>query len=119
MIRSKGVGVYFVTKDPSDIPIAILGQLGNRVLHALRIYTPKQQVAVNAMLQLPSANSHKDFREAITTLEDGQALVSFLDENGVPERIERTTILPPQSSMKRLTHEQWMEAIRLSRFQTT
>ena len=92
LIRSKGVGVYFVTQYPNDIPDTILGQLGNRVQHALRAYTPKDQKAVQVAAETfgPSGFSTA---EAITTLETGEALISFLDAKGAPGIVERAKIL--------------------------
>ena len=99
LIRSKGVGVYFITQSPADIPMTILGQLGNRIQHALRAYTPLDQKAVKVAAQTFRANPAFDTEEAITTLKTGEALVSFLDEHGAPGVVERATILPPQSFM--------------------
>ena len=100
LIRSKGVGVYFVTQSPADIPMSILGQLGNRIQHALRAYTPLEQKAVRTAAQTFRANPAFSTEEAITTLATGEALVSFLDAEGAPGIVEKATILPPQSSMK-------------------
>ena len=102
LIRSKGVGVYFVTQNPADIPMSILGQLGNRIQHALRAYTPAEQKAVRTAAQTFRANPAFNTAEAITTLATGEALVSFLDAEGAPGMVEKATILPPQSSMKSL-----------------
>ena len=99
LIRSKGVGVYFVTQNPSDIPSNILGQLSNRIQHALRAYTPLDQKAVKAAAQTLRANPAFDTEEAITNLKTGEALVSFLDAKGAPTVVDRATILPPQSYM--------------------
>ena len=99
LIRSKGVGVYFITQQPSDIPDAVLAQLGNKVQHALRAYTPNEQKAVRAAAQGFRANPAFDTQQAIMDLGTGEALVSFLDEKGRPEVVERATILPPQSQM--------------------
>ena len=99
LIRSKGVGVYFITQSPADIPMTILGQLGNRIQHALRAYTPLDQKAVKVAAQTFRTNPSFDTEEAITTLKTGEALVSFLDEHGAPGVVERATILPPQSFM--------------------
>ena len=99
LIRSKGVGVYFITQQPSDIPDAVLAQLGNKVQHALRAYTPNEQKAVRAAAQGFHPNPNFDTREAILDLGTGEALVSFLDEKGRPSVVERATILPPQSRM--------------------
>ena len=99
LIRSKGVGVYFITQQPSDVPDAVLAQLGNKVQHALRAYTPNEQKAVKAAADGFRPNPAFDTREAILDLGTGEALVSFLDEKGRPSVVERATILPPQSLM--------------------
>ena len=103
LIRSKGVGVYFITQSPADIPMSILGQLGNRVQHALRAYTPLDQKAVKVAAQTFRTNQDFDTEEAITALKTGEALVSFLDEDGAPGIVERVTILPPQSMLGALS----------------
>ncbi len=97
LIRSKGVGVYFVTQNPLDIPAPVLGQLGNRVQHALRAFTPQDQKAVRAAADTFRANPGVDTFKTITELEVGEALVSFLDEKGTPAPVERAFICPPQS----------------------
>jgi hypothetical protein len=99
LIRSKGVGVFFITQQPSDIPDAVLAQLGNKVQHALRAYTPNEQKAVRAAAQGFRPNPNFDTREAILDLGTGEALISFLDGKGRPSVVERATILPPQSQM--------------------
>ena len=106
LIRSKGVGVFFITQSPADIPRTILGQLGNRIQHALRAYTPLDQKAVKVAAQTFRTNPAFDTEEAITTLKTGEALVSFLDEHGAPGIVERATILPPQSYMGAITAEE-------------
>jgi DNA helicase HerA-like ATPase len=98
LIRSKGVGVYFVTQNPADIPMAILSQLGNRVQHALRAFTPLDQKAVKAAAQTFRAYPDFDTEVAITELKTGEGLVSFLDALGAPGVVARATILPPQAS---------------------
>ena len=105
LVRSKGVGVYFITQNPADIPMTILGQLGNRIQHALRAYTPLDQKAVKVAAQTFRTNPSFDTEEAITTLKTGEALVSFLDEHGAPGVVERATILPPQSFMGPISEE--------------
>ncbi len=105
LVRSKGVGVYFITQSPADIPMTILGQLGNRIQHALRAYTPLDQKAVKVAAQTFRTNPAFDTEEAITTLKTGEALVSFLDEHGAPGIVERATILPPQSFMGAISPE--------------
>ena len=99
LIRSKGVGVYFITQSPADIPMNILGQLGNRIQHALRAYTPNDQRAVKVAADTFRTNPAFDTAEAISNLKTGEALVSFLDAEGAPSVVERATILPPQSYM--------------------
>ena len=99
LIRSKGVGIYFITQSPADIPMTILGQLGNRIQHALRAYTPLDQKAVKVAAQTFRINPEFDTEEAITALKTGEALISFLDEHGAPGVVQRATILPPQSYM--------------------
>ena len=99
LIRSKGVGVFFITQRPSDVPDSVLAQLGNKVQHALRAYTPAEQKAVRAAAQGFRANPAFDTQDAIMDLGTGEALVSFLDEKGRPSVVERMTILPPQSLM--------------------
>ena len=116
LIRSKAVGVYFITQNPCDIPMSILGQLGNRIQHALRAYTPLDQKAVRTAAQTFRANPSFNTEEAITTLKTGEALVSFLDEDGAPGVVERAIILPPQSSMSAITEEARAEEIRTSYF---
>lgn len=95
LVRSKGVGIYFITQSPADIPENILGQLGNRVQHALRAYTPKDQKAVKTAADTFRANPAFKTDEAIMNLETGEALVSFLDEKGAPTMVERAKILFP------------------------
>ena len=99
LIRSKGVGVYFISQSPSDIPDDVLAQLSNRVQHALRAYTPAEQKSVRAAASAFRVNPAFDTEEAIMQLGVGEALVSFLDEKGIPTVVERAFILPPQSLM--------------------
>lgn len=99
LIRSKGVGVYFVTQTPQDVPDAVLAQLGNKVQHALRAFTPSDQKAVKATAQSFRANPKLDCESVLQELGTGEALVSFLDEEGVPGIVQRSFILPPMSSM--------------------
>lgn len=99
LIRSKGVGVYFISQNPSDMPDSVLSQLGNRVQHALRAYTPKDQKALKVAAQTFRANPNFDTETAISQLGTGEALVSFLDEKGAPQVVERANILPPQSQI--------------------
>lgn len=97
LIRSKGVGIYFVTQNPVDLPDTVLGQLGNRVQHALRAFTPKDQKGVRAAAETFRANPAFSVEEVITQLEVGEALVSVLDEKGAPTVVERALVCPPQS----------------------
>ncbi|MBX3499189.1 MAG: DUF853 family protein [Alphaproteobacteria bacterium] len=99
LIRSKGVGVYFITQNPLDVPESVLGQLGNRVQHALRAFTPKDQKAVKSAAQTFRANDAFDATKAILELGVGEALVSFLDARGVPSPVERVFVAPPQSRL--------------------
>ncbi len=99
LIRSKGVGVYFISQSPSDVPNDVLAQLSNRVQHALRAYTPAEQKAVRAAAKAFRANPEFDTETALMELGVGEALVSFLDEDGIPTVVERANILPPQSLM--------------------
>lgn len=115
LIRSKGVGIYFVTQSPTDIPENILGQLGNRVQHALRAYTPKDQRAVRTAADTFRANPAFKTDEAIMNLETGEALVSFLDEKGAPSVVERAKILFPLSQIGAITEGQRSDIIRQSR----
>lgn len=114
LIRSKGVGIYFVTQSPTDIPEDILGQLGNRVQHALRAYTPKDQKAVKTAADTFRANPAFKTDEAIMNLETGEALVSFLDEKGAPCMVERAKILFPLSQIGAITESQRTEIINRS-----
>ena len=100
LIRSKGVSVWFITQNPTDIPDSVLGQIGNRLQHALRAYTPKDQKALRAAANSFRANPAFDTEETLQALGTGEALVSVLDEKGVPSIVERANILPPRSSMK-------------------
>jgi uncharacterized protein len=103
LIRSKGIGVYFVTQNPLDVPDVVLGQLGNRVQHALRAFTPRDQKAVKAAAQTFRQNPKLDVEAAITQLGVGEALVSFLDEKGRPNIVDRALIYPPQSQLPPIT----------------
>ncbi len=106
LIRSKGVGVYFVTQNPLDIPDAILGQLGNRIQHALRAFTPRDQKAVRAAAQTFRTNPKLNVEQAITEVGVGEALVSFLDNKGIPSPVERALICPPASRLRPLDFEE-------------
>ena len=115
LIRSKGVGIYFITQSPTDIPENILGQLGNRVQHALRAYTPKDQKAVKTAADTFRANPAFKTDEAIMNLETGEALVSVLDEKGAPTVVERAKILFPLSQIGAITEGQRLDLIKQSR----
>ncbi len=99
LIRSRGIGLYFISQSPTDIPDEILAQLGNRVQHSLRAYTPSEQKAVRAAAQAFRVNPEFDTEKAILELGTGEALISFQNEKGAPEMVEQATILPPQSMM--------------------
>ena len=114
LIRSKGVGIYFITQSPTDIPENILGQLGNRVQHALRAYTPKDQKAVKTAADTFRPNPAFKTDEAIMNLETGEALVSFLDEKGAPSMVERAKILFPLSQIGAITEGQRLDIIKQS-----
>ncbi|MCL2636361.1 MAG: DUF853 domain-containing protein [Betaproteobacteria bacterium] len=116
LIRSKGVGIFFVTQNPLDVPEKILGQLGNRVQHALRAFTPRDQKAVQAAAQTMRANPKFDAAAAITELEVGEALVSCLDEKGRPNVVERAFIFPPASRLGPLTDGERQAIIQSSPF---
>jgi len=114
LIRSKGVGVYFVSQNPLDIPDVVLGQLGNRIQHALRAFTPRDQKAVKSAAETFRANPKLDVEVAITELGVGEALVSLLDDNGRPNPVERALIVPPGSRIGPATMEERQQAIRSS-----
>ena len=115
LIRSKGVGIYFITQSPTDIPENILGQLGNRVQHALRAYTPKDQKAVKTAADTFRPNPDFKTDEAIMNLETGEALVSFLDAKGAPNIVERAKILFPLSQIGAISEGQRLDIIKQSR----
>lgn len=106
LIRSKGVGVFFVTQNPVDVPETVLGQLGNRVQHALRAFSPKDQKAVKSAAQTFRANPKLNVEETITQLGVGEALISFLDDKGIPGVVERAMVFPPHSQIGPITPEQ-------------
>jgi DNA helicase HerA-like ATPase len=106
LIRSKGVGVYFITQNPVDIPDSVAGQLGNRVQHALRAFTPKDQRAIKAAAETFRTNPEVDVAAAITELKVGEALVSLLQADGAPSPVERTLIAPPRSRVGPLTDKE-------------
>ncbi|NLN71270.1 MAG: DUF853 family protein [Thermoplasmatales archaeon] len=107
LIRSKGVGIYFISQSPSDIPDGVLAQLSNRVQHALRAYTPKEQKAVRAAAESFRTNPKFKTADAIMELATGEALVSFLDEKGSPSVVERAMILPPQSFLGAISDDDY------------
>lgn len=115
LIRSKGVGVYFITQNPTDIPDSVLGQLGNRVQHALRAYTPKDQKAVRAAAETFRANPNFNTEEAIMSLETGEALVSFLDAKGAPAVVQRARVLFPLSQIGAISESEREHCIKSSR----
>src|SRR4026209_2280952 len=114
LIRSKGVGVYFVSQNPLDIPEIVLGQLGNRVQHALRAFTPRDQKAVKAAAETVRQNPKLKTETVLTELAVGEALVSMLDENGTPEVVERAKIVPPRSQVGAITPDQRKQIISSS-----
>ncbi len=114
LIRSKGVGVYFITQNPLDLPETVLGQLGNRVQHALRAFTPKDQKSVKVAAETFRANPKLNVVKAITELGVGEALVSVLDEKGAPTIVERTLIYPPHSRLSPLNPEERTKFVRES-----
>jgi DNA double-strand break repair helicase HerA and related ATPase len=114
LIRSKGVGVYFVTQNPLDVPDTVLGQLGNRVQHALRAFTPRDQKAVKAAAETFRADPGLDVARVITELAVGEALVSVLDAKGAPTVVERASVCPPRSRLTPLSGEERGEVINAS-----
>ena len=114
LIRSKSVGVFFVTQNPLDVPDIVLGQLGNRVQHALRAFTPRDQKAVKAAASTMRANPQIDTEKAITELGVGEALISFLDERGQPGIVERAFVLPPASRIGSITPDERKAAMATS-----
>ena len=114
LIRSKGVGIYFCTQNPIDIPDTVLGQLGNRVQHALRAYTPRDQKAVKVSAETFRVNPAFDTATVITELGVGEALVSFLDAKGIPSMVERAKILPPEGQAGAITPDERQQIMRTS-----
>ena len=114
LIRSKGVSVWFITQNPSDIPDSVLGQIGNRVQHALRAYTPNDQKALRAAAKSFRVNPAFNTEEALQALGVGEALVSVLDEKGVPSIVQKAGILPPRSSMSAAPEADVQQAIQKS-----
>jgi hypothetical protein len=111
LVRSKGVGVFFVTQSPIDVPDGILGQLGNRVQHAVRAFTPKDQKAVKAAAQTFRTNPEVNVEQVILELGVGEGLVSFLDEKGTPAMVERALVCPPRSQIGPITPEQRQQIV--------
>jgi len=114
LVRSKGVGVFLVTQNPLDVPEMVLGQLGNRVQHALRAFTPRDQKAVRTAAETFRQNPRVDAATAITELEVGEALVSLLDAKGTPTPVERAFVLPPRSRLAPLTPEERKRVMKAS-----
>ncbi|HRE14971.1 MAG TPA: DUF853 family protein, partial [Usitatibacteraceae bacterium] len=114
LVRSKGVGVWFITQNPLDVPDTVLAQLGNRVQHALRAFTPRDQQAVKSAATTFRANPKLDVATAITELAVGEALVSFLDEKGRPHPVERALVVPPRSRIGPITPAERQAAIASS-----
>ncbi|MBQ2898673.1 MAG: DUF853 family protein [Oscillospiraceae bacterium] len=114
LIRSKGVSVWFITQNPSDIPDSVLGQIGNRIQHGLRAYTPADQKALRAAANSFRQNPNFDTEDALVALGTGEALVSVLDEKGVPTIVEKANILPPKSSMDAASDADVQAAIKAS-----
>jgi hypothetical protein len=114
LIRSKGVGVFFVTQNPIDVPDTVLGQLGNRVQHALRAFSPKDQKGVKAAAQTFRANPKVNVEAVITEMGVGEALVSFLNAQGIPGMVERAMVMPPHSQIGPITPEQRVAIIKSS-----
>ncbi len=114
LIRSKGVGIYFITQNPLDIPEGVLGQLGNRIQHALRAYTPKEQKAVRAAASTFRQNPNFDTEKAIMELGVGEALVSVLEEKGTPSVVEKTLMCPPRSLMGPISEAEQADLVRIS-----
>lgn len=116
LIRSKGVGVYFITQNPLDVPENVLGQLGNRIQHALRAFTPKDQKAVKSAAQTFRTNPNVDVEKVITELAVGEALISFLDVNGTPGIVERAFICPPKAQIGPVSPFERKTCIQQSKF---
>ncbi|MEI6236818.1 MAG: helicase HerA-like domain-containing protein, partial [Planctomycetota bacterium] len=114
LIRSKGVGIYFVTQNPLDVPDTVLAQLGNRVQHALRAFSPRDQKAVKVAAETLRQNPKFNAEEAIMQLEVGEALISFLDEKGTPSMVERAFVLPPSSRIGPVTQFDRQKLIQAS-----
>ena len=116
LIRSKGIGIFFVTQMPIDIPEVVVAQLGNRIQHALRAYTPRDQKAIKAVAETFRVNESFDVEATVTNLEVGEALISFLDESGAPSVVERGMVIPPRSRIGVLTDQERQAVIMSSPF---
>lgn len=116
LIRSKGVGIFFVTQNPLDLPETVLAQLGNRIQHALRAYTPKEQKAVRVAADTFRQNPDLDVARVITELEVGEALISVLNDKGQPSIVERAYIMPPKSSFALLSETESQQIVQSSPF---
>ena len=114
LIRSKGVGIYFITQNPKDIPNGVLSQLGNKIQHALRAYTPAEEKAVKAAADSFRTNPNFDTREVLTSLGTGEALISALDEKGIPSIVQNCKVLPPQSMMGPITDDEKKREVLLN-----
>jgi DNA helicase HerA-like ATPase len=114
LIRSKGVGVYFISQNPLDVPDVVLGQLGNRVQHALRAFTPRDQKAVRSAAETFRPNPKFEVEQVITELGTGEALTSFLEEKGAPGVVERALVVPPRSRIGVITPEERAKVINWS-----
>lgn len=114
LIRSKGVGIYFITQNPIDIPETVLGQLGNKIQHALRAFTPRDQKAVKTAAETFRANPSLDVEKVISEMGVGEALVSFLDEKGIPSMVERAKVLPPQAQIGPISSDERANLLRQS-----
>ena len=123
LIRSKGVGIYFITQNPRDIPDSVLSQLGNKIQHALRAYTPSEERAIKATADSFRTNPAFDTREVLTALGTGEALISVLDEKGIPGIVQNCKVLPPQSLMGPISDEEKKQMVLMSnlylRYQNT
>lgn len=123
LIRSKGVGIYFITQNPKDIPDGVLSQLGNKIQHALRAYTPSEEKAIKAAADSFRSNPAFDTRKTLTSLGTGEALISVLDENGIPGIVQNCKILPPQSLMGSIPEEEKKQEVLINnlylRYQNT
>ncbi len=118
LVRSKGVGVFFITQNPLDVPETISSQLSNRIVHQLRAYSPKELKAINAVADTFRQDESMDIKEEIKNLRTGEALVSFADESGAPTVADKALILPPHSSFATLTDEEYRTLVNSSTLYT-